>query len=66
MSNDETKEPRTMRVVIGTPIPYKGEVLLPGVEYTLPYAIGAALVQQNQASLPVKGRYARRDVRSVQ
>jgi len=64
--NDETKTPRTMTVVIGTPVPYGGDVLLPGKEYTLPYAIGASLVQQNFASLPTRGRYARRDVRPMQ
>jgi hypothetical protein len=63
---DDEQQPKTMRVVMGTPVPYAGDMLLPGKEYTLPYAIAASLVQQNFASLPTKGRYMRRDVRSTQ
>jgi hypothetical protein len=60
------QSPRVIRVVMGIPYPYNGEVLLPGQEYTLPYEVGHALVLQNHASLPTRGRYARRDMRSQQ
>jgi hypothetical protein len=64
--SEETKEPRTLTVVMGIAYPYKGEVLLPGVEYTLPYDVAHALCQLNHASIPGKGRYNRRDMRARQ